>query len=201
VSGERSRTDKIIVVVAQLVLQSQRGAARVAQMRMQARRALGISALSSGAEIDVFAKDSNDVPLPNRGWFWSLSHCPTHVAAAVHHAPIGVDVESSRDVKRELVERVLTPSERGLLQRGGEPAFLRGWTAKEAVLKELGLGLGGLSRCTITACEDDGLVVECDAQRRRVRQLFGRERIVAVSSRDDAEVEWRDYYGGLGVGL
>jgi len=198
VNGEASRAGKIIVVVAQLALQSARGAARVEQMRLQARRALQYSADESGAELGALAKDANDVPLPSNGWHWSLSHCPTHVAAAVHRAPLGVDVESRRDVKPELVERVLTPVERELLTQGGEPAFLRGWTAKEAVLKELGLGLGGLSRCTIVDCEPEGLVVECDGHRRHVRQLAGRERIVAVSSRDDAQVEWRDL-AGIGV--
>ena len=181
----------LIAVVAPLPASPEHGRERVRLQRDHSRRALAASADASGCTATGFAKDPDDVPLARDGWHWSVSHARGHVAACVHRAPVGIDVESLRAVRREVVERALSPRELARLELGGELGFLRAWTAKESLLKELGLGLAGLSRCEILACcAADELVLECDGQRRVVRQLLERDHVVSVSCADAAHVTW-----------
>lgn len=72
--------------------------------------------------------------------------------------PVGADVEAlTRPVRAQaIVERYFAPAERahfGLLPRSRhEKEFIRYWTAKEAALKAVGLGLaGGLSRWEVVS--------------------------------------------------
>jgi 4'-phosphopantetheinyl transferase len=84
-----------------------------------------------------------DVPGPK----FSVAHAGGLLVFAFHGtAPVGVDVEPlGSDPPAELVEMTLSPAERRQLHRA--PArdrgrvFLRYWTGKEAVLKQLGTGL------------------------------------------------------------
>lgn len=83
-------------------------------------------------------------PLPSNGTYWSASHTTGAAGAAVAPFPVGFDLERERELKPALVERFVS---------AGEPRMepLVAWTAKEAVLKKLGLGITGLSRCRIVA--------------------------------------------------
>jgi 4'-phosphopantetheinyl transferase len=74
--------------------------------------------------------------------------------AAGGDRPLGVDVERIREVSdaSAVGRSVFTPEEWAAWRAaGGDPCsgFLRVWTQKEAVLKALGLGLGGME--TVTA--------------------------------------------------
>lgn len=76
----------------------------------------------------------------------SISHCRTAVAVAVsRRGPVGIDVESRRRVADGLVRRVCTEAEQAAVREADDPtmAFLRLWTAKEAVLKLRGTGIRG----------------------------------------------------------
>src|SRR5438067_8290681 len=96
----------------------------------------------------------------------SLSYSRHRIAvAASYDGPLGIDLEElhPRDY-RPLANRWYTPQE--LAWMAGEPdqlrAFLRLWTAKEAVGKALGLGLhrSGLSRpMPLDGAAVEGLVV------------------------------------------
>ncbi|MEV0256052.1 4'-phosphopantetheinyl transferase superfamily protein [Streptomyces sp. NPDC050732] len=85
-----------------------------------------------------------DVPL----WI-SLSHTGTGGVLAVSPAPVGVDVESHREVDvAGLTRTALGPAETAWLDglAGHEDrirGFYRCWTRKEAVLKAIGIGLVG----------------------------------------------------------
>jgi 4'-phosphopantetheinyl transferase len=79
---------------------------------------------------------------------FSLSHSASVALVAVaREARVGVDVEVIRARRQleKLAARVLTPDEfqtwRVVPPASRVTAFLRGWTAKEAYLKALGLGL------------------------------------------------------------
>ena len=181
----------VFAVLAPLPEFPQRGAARVARQSLHARLAVRASAEAAGARLAALDKDVDGVPLPSAGWLWSPSHSRASVAGVVHRAAVGIDVEDAREVRAELRERVLSPAERALIDANDTTAFLRVWTAKEALLKELGLGLAGLARCNVIAVESaDVLLVACDGTRRRVCQFVGAERVASLSSADEAHVAW-----------
>ena len=189
-----------MAVVAPLPELGARGRERVERAREHARRALHASAELSGCAERRFEKSADDVPRPSGGWHWSVSHSHAHVAACVHRAPVGIDVEERRAIRPELIEHALNAHELARLELLGDQGFLRAWTAKEALLKELGLGLAGLSRCGVREVRGaDLLLVEFETQRRLVRQLVEGQRVVSVSSADDAEVTWITLGAPLGV--
>jgi 4'-phosphopantetheinyl transferase len=180
-----------VVVVAPLPRRSAVGAERVVLQREHAREAARLGAqLRCGGEL-VFEKDANDVPRPCNGWHWSVSHSRASVAAAVDDAPIGVDVEDARAVSDAARERILSPAECALFDPRSAVDVLRAWTAKEAVLKELGIGLAGLAACSIRRVEPTGLEVAFGELVRWVHQRIERERVVSVSSASSARATFR----------
>lgn len=77
----------------------------------------------------------------------SLSHSGGWIAvASSESARVGVDVETVRDVSPSLAQRCLSSSELAWMEQDADLRtlrFLRLWTAKEAYLKAIGVGLGG----------------------------------------------------------
>ncbi|MEJ2641271.1 MAG: 4'-phosphopantetheinyl transferase superfamily protein [Desulfosarcinaceae bacterium] len=141
-------------------IQAAKGGAKVQALSRLARQAAQASARRTlGRHLPDFPKDGDGVPQPVAGVYWSLSHKSALVAGIVAHDPIGIDVEYRRPVKDGMHARIATPEEWRLDKaRGADPAqtppealFYRFWTAKEAVLKAVGQGLVGLSKCRITA--------------------------------------------------
>lgn len=186
-----SDAPRVCVMVAPLPAEPPRGRERVTLQSEHARRAARLAAQLAGAPPPSFDKGPDDVPLPRDGWSWSVSHTTSHVAGGVCDVSLGVDIESQRDARAEVVERVLRLEELALLGELTPRMFLRAWTAKEAVLKELGAGLGRLSECRITALEgDDAMRVQCAGERRLVRQLIERDFVASVSCADDREATW-----------
>lgn len=88
-----------------------------------------------------FAIGANDVS-------FSVSHSgDTALIAVAQHATVGIDVEVIRPRPNvaKLAARVLDPEELAAFAAADEAeqllAFLRAWTAKEAYLKAIGLGI------------------------------------------------------------
>ncbi|MBR1850534.1 MAG: 4'-phosphopantetheinyl transferase superfamily protein [Bacteroidales bacterium] len=75
----------------------------------------------------------------------SLSHCRTHVAAALSDSAVGIDIEGRRRISPTLLRRVLSADEYQSITQADDPdmQFLRLWTAKEAFLKQQGTGIVG----------------------------------------------------------
>lgn len=65
---------------------------------------------------------------------FNLSHSHGAVVCALHDKPVGVDIEKLRPAPRRLAD--------GL----DDASFFRLWTAKEASIKRMGLGVGSLLR-------------------------------------------------------
>jgi 4'-phosphopantetheinyl transferase len=126
------------------------GRAKVLALSRRAREALSLSADKSGLTLTVMDKDSDGVPLPDHGVYWSLTHKSAFVGAVASDRPIGIDIERIRPVSRDLLQRIADPQE-WLLADGQDPnrLFFHYWTAKEAVLKTVGKGMAGLSKCRI----------------------------------------------------
>lgn len=81
------------------------------------------------------------------GPFFSLSHCKKGIAVAMDTQPIGIDIESYRDVTPELIEHTMSQAEQEQINASDDPikAFIELWTRKEAYVKYLGTGIAGLS--------------------------------------------------------
>jgi 4'-phosphopantetheinyl transferase len=86
---------------------------------------------------------------------FNVSHTDGAAVFALGDVPVGVDVERhspTRDLPG-LVKRYFTPEEveqfHGLPDEAKPPAFLRGWTCKEAILKGVGCGVRELANCAV----------------------------------------------------
>lgn len=165
------------------------GVQRVASQRRDARTALAEGCLLDGVELGPLEHDERDAPVPFDGVHWSLSHTRVWVAAALDRAPIGVDVESLR-LPRGPRETALSDAERALLADASlELAFTRCWTAKEAVLKLVGVGLLELGRCRLVDLTPDGeCLIEHRSATRLVQQRYLGDHVLAVCAQD--AVEW-----------
>ena len=87
--------------------------------------------------------DENGKPVaPGTGLYLSISHSGAYVVCAVDDAPIGVDVETVRDVDGKFMNRVCSQEELAYVMRGGDVQrrFWELWTAKEAIFKLTGHG-------------------------------------------------------------
>lgn len=81
--------------------------------------------------------------LNNNGYHFSASHSGSCIAFAGGDAPVGVDVERIREGKLKIAKRFFTDNEYGFIEKSAEPdtEFFKIWTAKEAYVKMLGVGL------------------------------------------------------------
>lgn len=80
--------------------------------------------------------------VPNAPEF-SLSHCKHAIAVAIGTHPVGIDCESIRPLKTDLVARTMNAAECARIYAGISPEreFTRLWTQKEAYLKYQGTGI------------------------------------------------------------
>jgi 4'-phosphopantetheinyl transferase len=136
-----------------------RSAEAVQLQRACARRALRLSAESCGAPIDGWKQSPNGAPLPHGSWHWSISHTRGWAAAVVADQPVGIDVEQIRPRRDELFNEIASEQEWVLAGGPSWPAFFRIWTAKEAVLKANGVGIGRLDDCRISGFDTEGRIV------------------------------------------
>jgi 4'-phosphopantetheinyl transferase len=93
---------------------------------------------------------------------FNLSHSGDSVYIAFSSDPVGFDIEkTSRKADfSKLAQRYFQPSERELMDASSKPesiAFLELWTAKEAILKLLGIGIAyGLDK-SLVLNQEEGL--------------------------------------------
>jgi len=78
-----------------------------------------------------------------------------------------------RPVRPGLMERITDAEERRLADPVTDLVFFRFWTAKEAVLKALGIGLRGLADCKIfRIVNETSLILSCHQTYWRVEHAF-----------------------------
>ncbi|MFZ5570370.1 MAG: 4'-phosphopantetheinyl transferase family protein [Thermodesulfobacteriota bacterium] len=157
-----------------------------------ARNALTISARKYGVSLPPGwpAKNDSGVPMPLDGLFWSITHKPEFVAAVAGPEPVGIDIEKIRPFREGLQDKVAAPDEWSLCGGFLPEQLFRYWTAKEAVLKAVGEGLKGLSRCRVVHIVDDRHL-EIDFRNRRwsVEHFYCEDHVASVTV-GDAAVEW-----------
>jgi 4'-phosphopantetheinyl transferase len=103
--------------------------------------------LAQAPESLAFTSGARGKPLLS-GLHFSLSASGAYAVCAISRdQPLGVDVEQQRPLADldDLARACLTPAENKIFQTLADKnqAFFTWWTAKEAALKALGLGLGG----------------------------------------------------------
>ncbi len=167
------------------------GREKVVRQREVARRALSVCAEECGVPDGPWEQDVNRVPLPNGGWYWSISHKPLLAGAVIADAPVGIDIEHIKPRGREdLWDRVANAGEWEVAGERSWEMFFRLWTAKEATLKANSRGIGGFEECRIVAVPD-GTHIECEYRGApwRIEQFYHAEHVAAVTA-GEHEVRW-----------
>ncbi len=95
------------------------------------------------AEPPSFLYNDHGQPQLEAGPCFSISHCRHAIAVAVSDRPVGIDVESIRPLRSELVAKTMNTAEQTLIAASSQPdrTFTRLWTCKEAFLKLRGTGI------------------------------------------------------------
>jgi len=166
-----------------------RGRERVLAQSRRAREALALSCQANDVALGPLLTDTHGAPRPFDGWHWSLSHKSRFVAAVVGRTPLGIDIEEIRPRNEALYSAIADDEEWALGERTWE-LFFRYWTAKEAVLKAVGVGLRGLRQAKIhTLMQPHGLLVDYDARLWAVAHFRFQDHLVALMP-GDADVAW-----------
>lgn len=160
-----------------------------ARLSLLARKALTVSAERSQLRLGQLLKDEGGRPCPIGGIYWSLSHKPQCVAAVVSKGSVGIDVEELKP-RTESMFLYLASEEEWVLKDKSWDTFFRYWTAKEASLKVLGIGIGGLKKCRIVAVPDDHqIALDYRGRGFLVEQLRYNNHVVSVVKNEN-QIEW-----------
>lgn len=91
----------------------------------------------------IFLYNDYGAPYIKGGPHFSISHCKRGIAVAVSQNPIGIDIESIRSFKPELMSKTMNEDEQLRITSSAIPEveFIRFWTQKEALLKLQGTGI------------------------------------------------------------
>ncbi len=166
------------------------GKEKVARLSRISREALRLSAEKSGVVLGELLKDEDDVPCPFDGNYWSLSHKSKYVAAVVSKEKIGIDIEEIKPRSESIFSLVASEVEWELSKDRSWCTFFRYWTAKEATLKAVGVGIGGLKACRLVSIPDKNhIVLNHRGCLFIVEQFNYRNHIVSIVKNDN-EVEW-----------
>jgi len=163
---------------------------RVRVQRTAAREALRHCARLCGVPEEGWEKNADDVPQPQDGLYWSVSHKRHWAAAVITDHPVGIDIERIEEKRPEMFDELAGPDEWALLPARSWPDFFRLWTAKEATLKANGTGIAGFRSCRLTSVPDDhSLTLEYQTRPWRVEQFYHDNHIAAVTAEMDT-VTW-----------
>jgi 4'-phosphopantetheinyl transferase len=162
---------------------------RVKVLSEQARRALEISAGKSQVPLGKLDQDERNAPLPFDGTYWSITHKTEYVAGVIAPSPVGIDIEKVCSRATSLFQKTATEAEWALADRSLK-TFFRYWTAKEAVLKTVGIGLTALSKCRVIQIPDaQHLDIEYDARKYRIQHHYVEDYIASIV-KNEFQVEW-----------
>ena len=91
-----------------------------------------------------FLYNEHGKPYIEGGPFFSISHCKEAIAVALDDQPIGIDIESIRNVDQDLILRTMNEEEQKQIHSNRD--FTRLWTQKEAILKMEGTGISSFEQ-------------------------------------------------------
>ncbi len=159
---------------------------------MCAIKSLKASGQRSGFYPEKLTKAENGQPLPFNGIFWSVSHKTEYTAGLVSKSAAGIDLERIKDVSEPLFKRIVKSHERKCFKEDDHNIiFFRCFTAKEAVLKAVGIGLIGLSNVNIIKVVDsNNILLRYKKDEYKVEHIFFDKYIVSVV-KDNYKVSWQ----------
>ena len=87
--------------------------------------------------------------------YFSISHCREAIAVVIADQEVGIDIESIRAAKSDLVTRVMNEAEQTQIYQSADPnrTFTRLWTQKEAIVKWQGIGIQGMEKMSDVRCQ------------------------------------------------
>ncbi len=160
------------------------------QQRLCARLALQYCARRCRAPVNGWEKDVEGVPLPQEGFYWSVSHKRQWAAAVIADGPVGIDIEHIVPRRRELHDALADRAEWTIMGDRSWNAFFRLWTAKEASLKANGAGIGGFSTCRLVeVCDERHLMLQYEGRPWRIEHFYHAGHVAAVTC-DTGPVNW-----------
>ena len=173
------------------------GKEKVARLSRISREALELSAQKSGIVLKELLKNEDDVPRPSDGNYSSLSHKPKYVAAVVSRDKVGIDIEEINPRSQSIFSLVASDSEWELSEDRSWRTFFRYWTAKEATLKAVGVGISGLGACKLVSIPDmKHMVLNYRSCLFLIEQLIYKNHIISVLKNSNT-VEWYCLDGAL----
>lgn len=166
---------------------------RVEFLSRLARTATGESARLNGLELPDFPKNDKGEPLPCNKVYWSLTHKMAYVGGVAALAPAGIDLEFMRPIAMKIYDRVAGNKEWQLAINAGldsRRGFFMFWTAKEALLKRLGVQNGfykGLSDCVVEEINADNTmtILSCGHKFYQVRYFDFDGHLAAICTDND----------------
>ncbi len=91
---------------------------------------------------------------------FNISHSGKYVVCALCDRVVGVDIQEITPCRWPVAKRFFTPAEIEATVLGGDIAFTKIWTRKEAYLKMLGTGFTRLDFSGIEDCDIETMVYE-----------------------------------------
>jgi len=171
--------------------QQLKGRDKVHFLSQYARTAAEQSAEKAGICCTGFPKNEKGMPLPSLGYYWSISHKPEYVAGVVSAQKIGIDIERIRPYSAGLEKKVADENEWSLYPLDRSELLFHYWTAKEAVLKIVGIGLAGLSACKIQKpASQDHMVVLFQDQKYLIKHIAFDNHVAAIVTDQGTRIEW-----------
>jgi 4'-phosphopantetheinyl transferase len=167
------------------------GTEMVKALRSAAEKALAHSATYSEVALGSLTRKENGAPVPCNGIFWSLSHTPDYVAAVNAPYPVGIDIEKIAPVSDSLMQQIAGEGEWALAPEMTTALFYRYWTAKEAALKAVGIGLAGLSKCRVKELIDGNqLILQYGSEQWQVSSLFEIDGFITSVTARSYDLSW-----------
>lgn len=166
-----------------------------ARLSLLARQAAVFSAKNQGFPEPRFLKNEENAPIPENGVYWAISHKPTCVAGVVATSPVGIDIEKVKPMGRKMFEQIASDTEWALFGERAEISFFRMWTAKEAVLKSIGIGYRGIENCYVREVVDSHrLTMAYENDVWQVSHFYMDDHIVAMSTKESMDICWKIYF-------
>ncbi|MFT5287626.1 MAG: phosphopantetheinyl transferase [Planctomycetota bacterium] len=169
-----------------------RGQAGIDRLRHMSRIALFDASTRIGAPDLQVEPTALGAPRVEAGWHISKTHTEGFAAATISRSPIGIDAEWIYRPRLRAARESAGADELKLLGAGDTPDAetpVLLWTGKEAVLKQAGLGLTGISRCQlIEVTGPNQFLFELDGEHYPVRSTLIGEYWLSVSTPNNLHI-------------